>query len=149
MRGPLVGKRVLVIGSPGGGKSTFARRLGKLLGLPLNRALTDPHGMPYDIVCGTFFLTGVGEEHFTSLTGEQLKRYQAKYSRELVFTATDRAAGALLLSALRGFILVIPLALILQLLGVTGIWLTVPAAELLTALTAIWMLRRCRTMGTT
>ena len=64
---------------------------GKLLGLPLNRALTDPHGMPYDIVCGTFFLAGVGEEHFTSLTGEQLKRYQAKYSRELVFTATDRA----------------------------------------------------------
>lgn len=35
MRGPLVGERVLVIGSPGGGKSTFARRLGKLLDLPV------------------------------------------------------------------------------------------------------------------
>ena len=64
---------------------------GKLLGLPVNRALTDPQGMPYDIVCGTFFLVGVGEEHFTSLTGEQLKRYQDKYSREMVFTVTDRS----------------------------------------------------------
>lgn len=63
---------------------------GKLLGLPVNRALTDPQGMPYDIVCGTFFLVGVGEEHFTSLTGEQLKRYKDKYSREMVFTVTDR-----------------------------------------------------------
>ena len=29
---------------------------GKLLGLPWNRALTDDHGVPYDIVCGTFLL---------------------------------------------------------------------------------------------
>ena len=65
---------------------------GKLLGLPVNRALTDPQGMPYDIVCGTFFLVGVGEDHFTSLTGEQLKRYQDKYSREMVFTVTDRSS---------------------------------------------------------
>ena len=64
---------------------------GKLLGLPLNRALTDPHGMPYDIVCGTFFLAGAGEEDLTSLTEEQLERYQAKYSREQVFSVTDRA----------------------------------------------------------
>ena len=28
---------------------------GKLLGLPMNRALTDDRGVPYDIVCGTFF----------------------------------------------------------------------------------------------
>lgn len=29
---------------------------GKLLGLPWNRTLTDDHGVPYDIVCGTFLL---------------------------------------------------------------------------------------------
>ena len=63
---------------------------GKLQGLPVNRALTDPQGMPYDIVFGTFFLAGVGEENFTSLTGEQLKRYQEKYSREMVFPIQDR-----------------------------------------------------------
>ena len=32
---------------------------GKLLGLPWNRALTDDHGVPYDIVCGTFFVAGL------------------------------------------------------------------------------------------
>ena len=31
----MLGERVLVIGSPGGGKSTFARRLALLSGLPL------------------------------------------------------------------------------------------------------------------
>ena len=28
---------------------------GKMLGLPMNRAMTDESGVPYDIVCGTFF----------------------------------------------------------------------------------------------
>ena len=32
---------------------------GKLLGLPMNRALTDESGVPYDIVCGTFFVVGM------------------------------------------------------------------------------------------
>lgn len=31
----MLGKRILVIGSPGGGKSTFSRRLGELSGLPV------------------------------------------------------------------------------------------------------------------
>ena len=51
---------------------------GKLLGLPPNRVLTDEHGVPYDLVCGTFFLVGVGEERFTSLTEEQIRHYQDK-----------------------------------------------------------------------
>ena len=44
---------------------------GKLLGLPMNRALTDESGVPYDIVCGTFFVVGIGDEDFTSLTEQQ------------------------------------------------------------------------------
>ena len=28
---------------------------GKNLGLPFNRPLLDEHGLPYDIICGTFF----------------------------------------------------------------------------------------------
>lgn len=45
---------------------------GKLLGLPLNRALRDEEGRMYDIVAGTFFLCGVPEDSdsFGSLTLE-------------------------------------------------------------------------------
>lgn len=64
---------------------------GKLLGLPPNRALTDEHGVPYDVVCGTFFLVGVGDGNFTSLTDVQLRCYQEKYSREMVFTVAGRS----------------------------------------------------------
>lgn len=63
---------------------------GKLLGLSPNRVLTDEHGVPYDLVRGTFFLVGVRDGNFTSLTGEQIRRYQDKYSREMAFPIPDR-----------------------------------------------------------
>lgn len=59
---------------------------GKLLGLPWNRALTDDHGVPYDIVCGTFFVVGIGDEAFTSLTERQIEKYRKKYANEMVFS---------------------------------------------------------------
>ena len=43
---------------------------GKLEGLPHNRVLRDEDGDIYDYVAGTFLITGLGEEDFTSL-GEQ------------------------------------------------------------------------------
>ena len=63
---------------------------GKLLGLPMNRALTDDHGVPYDFVCGTFFMAGVGREDFISLTEQQIKKYQKKYTNEMVFSVPIR-----------------------------------------------------------
>ena len=42
----------------------IANEEAKLLGLPFNRPLLDEHGVPYDIVCGTFFVAGLGEETF-------------------------------------------------------------------------------------
>ena len=51
---------------------------GKLLGLPLNRALYHPEtGEMYDIIAGTFFLCGAppDADHFTSLTDSQLEKY--------------------------------------------------------------------------
>ena len=63
---------------------------GKLLGLPMNRALTDESGVPYDIVCGTFFMAGVGREDFISLTEQQIKKYQKKYTNEMVFSVPIR-----------------------------------------------------------
>ncbi len=37
---------------------------GKLMGLPLNRALFDDDGHVYDIVSGNFLIVGLGEEDF-------------------------------------------------------------------------------------
>lgn len=53
----------------------------------------------------------------------------------MYFTSVERAFPAHVLSLLRGFILILPLALLMaSLLGMTGIWLTVPLTELLVAL---------------
>ena len=49
---------------------------GKALGLPMNRPLLDEAQLPYDIICGTFFLAGLGKEDFISLTEEQIRRYK-------------------------------------------------------------------------
>ena len=49
---------------------------GKLEGLPYNRALRDADGQIYDVVAGTFLIVGLGEENFTSLTPEQLNKYE-------------------------------------------------------------------------
>jgi len=60
---------------------------GKNLGLPFNRPLLDEHGLPYDIICGTFFVAGLGAEDFVSLTDEQAQRYKAMYDNVMVFAA--------------------------------------------------------------
>lgn len=59
---------------------------GKLLGLPWNRTLTDDHGVPYDIVCGTFFVAGLKEDDFASLTEQQIEKYKDKYSNEMILS---------------------------------------------------------------
>ena len=60
---------------------------GKLLGLPLNRALYDSNGEMYDIVSGTFFLCQAPEdsESFESLTDEQVKIYTEKFSKSEIW----------------------------------------------------------------
>ena len=59
---------------------------GKIQGLPYNRPLFDENGRPYDIICGTFFIAGLGTEDFTSLTEEQIQRYKAFYDKRMVLT---------------------------------------------------------------
>ena len=63
---------------------------GKLLGLPMNRALTDESGVPYDIVCGTFFIAGLKEDDFASLTEQQIEKYKKKYTDEMVVSVPIR-----------------------------------------------------------
>ena len=58
---------------------------GKFTGLQPNRLLRLENGDPYDVVCGTFFLAGLGGETFVSLTPEQLRKYESLYSREMLF----------------------------------------------------------------
>lgn len=55
---------------------------GKLLNLPLNRALRDSDGRVYDIVAGTFFLCGAtaSSDRFDSLTEEQVQHFLKRFS---------------------------------------------------------------------
>ena len=54
---------------------------GKLLGLPLNRALRNENGEIYDIVSGTFLLCSAPPdgESFESLSDEQIRKYMKKF----------------------------------------------------------------------
>ena len=53
---------------------------GKLKHKPLNRPLED-----YDVLSGESFVCGLGEGDFTSLTDEQMKRYERLYHDPVVF----------------------------------------------------------------
>lgn len=54
---------------------------GKLLGLPLNRALRAETGEIYDIITGTFILCGAppDSDHFTDLTEAQIVTYLHRF----------------------------------------------------------------------
>ena len=68
----------------------IANEEAKLLGLPYNRPLMDEHGVPYDIVCGTFFVAGLGEETFVSLTDDQIRRYKELFDGRMVLTVSRK-----------------------------------------------------------
>lgn len=60
---------------------------GKLLGLPLNRALRDDEGNVYDIISGTFFLCAAPPDsnHFAGLTDQQVKTYMEWFAMPEMF----------------------------------------------------------------
>ena len=60
---------------------------GKLLGLPLNRALRDDEGNVYDIISGTFFLCAAPPDsnHFAGLTDQQVKTYTERFAMPEMF----------------------------------------------------------------
>ena len=60
---------------------------GKMLGLPFNRPLMDEEGLPYDVICGTFFMAGVGEEDFVSLTEAQIEKFRSLYDNVIIVPA--------------------------------------------------------------
>lgn len=54
---------------------------GKMNGSELNRALYDGRGQVYDIICGTFFICGLGLEDFDSLTDDMVKKYMKRFGK--------------------------------------------------------------------
>ena len=65
---------------------------GKLLGLPLNRALYHPEtGELCDVIAGTFFLCGAppGSGDFASLTGEQVRLFSRRFARPEVIVSLN------------------------------------------------------------
>ena len=63
---------------------------GKLMGLPLNRAVRDPAtGKVLDIISGTFFICGLSEDDFASLTKKQIKYYSNLFRCPEVFLQMD------------------------------------------------------------
>ena len=58
---------------------------GKILGLPANRPIMDESGLlPTDIIQGTFFVAGIGEDDFISLSDEQTRCYTDYYTEHTV-----------------------------------------------------------------
>lgn len=58
---------------------------GKLINLPLNRALRDESGQIYDIISGTFFICGLGSEDFDSMSPELMKKYTNQFAKAELF----------------------------------------------------------------
>ena len=60
---------------------------GKLLGLPLNRALRNKRGEIYDIVSGTFLLCSAPptSSNFESLSEEQIQKYIKKFKNVEIY----------------------------------------------------------------
>ena len=58
---------------------------GKLMGLPLNRALRDENGQMYDAIAGDFLVVGLGEEDFASLTPEMAQKYEQLFHQPEAF----------------------------------------------------------------
>jgi hypothetical protein len=56
---------------------------GKLIGLPLNCSIED-----YDVIAGTFFICGLSEENFASLSPELMEKYKKEFHYVELFFQT-------------------------------------------------------------
>ena len=57
-------------------------------GKPLNRALVDEDGNPYDIIKGTFFICGLGKEDFDSISDELAEKFTERFRWPEMFMRT-------------------------------------------------------------
>ena len=58
---------------------------GKLGGLEYNRALRDAKAAVYDIICGPFFICGLGEQEYVSLSEHLMETYSKRFEHPELF----------------------------------------------------------------
>lgn len=58
---------------------------GKIDGSELNRAIKDENGKIVDIIAGTFFVCGLGDENFASLPPEHREKFEKMFKNPEVF----------------------------------------------------------------
>ena len=68
---------------------------GKILNLPLNRALRDEDGALIDIIAGTFLVVAFTDDTFADLTDEQVEHYSHLYRYPEIFVSIDGQITAL------------------------------------------------------
>ena len=88
-----VGGTIEAVYEPGGRDAALiCNDEGKLLGLPLNRALRDEEGEIYDVIAGTFFICGAppDSESFASLTDEQMDYWMERFAKPELFVRVNR-----------------------------------------------------------
>jgi len=68
---------------------------GKLNGLPLNRGLRDDDGQLYDVVAGSFMVVGLTDDGFTSLSPDQMVKYEEAFHQPEVFIRMGKGIMAL------------------------------------------------------
>ena len=68
---------------------------GKLIGLPLNRALRDENNEVYDIIAGSFLVAGLTEDTFGSLTEEQIGKFEGLFHQPETFVKMGRSIMAI------------------------------------------------------
>lgn len=67
----------------------------KLTGKNLNRALRDEDGDMYDIIAGDFLVVGLGEEDFSSLSPELMKKFEEHFHQPEMFVRLGRSIMAM------------------------------------------------------
>ena len=67
----------------------------KLTGKDLNRALRDEDGDMYDIIAGDFLVVGLGEEDFSSLSPELMKKFEERFHQPEMFVRMGRSIMAM------------------------------------------------------
>ena len=87
-----VGGTIEAVYEPGGRDAALiCNDEGKLLGLPLNRALRDEEGEIYNVIAGSFFVCGAppDSESFASLTGEQVDYWMERFAKPEFFVRVN------------------------------------------------------------